>query len=254
MSDAKNTSRRIVLGLEAQIPFHSRAIFKAFIEFVRSYGPTELIGMGDYLDCPAPARWNRGTAAEYGGNLQREIVTGVANLQWIRDVFDGPFSVHKGNHEERIDTYARTKAPAFADLDCLTVSNLLEYKNLDIRERAPIESLAPRTGWVTSHGHLGSLSRISGGTAMALSRRLGRSSVVGHTHRLGVLNSTVGPKTITGVETGHMMDVKKAHYIKTGCPDWQAGWVAIEITPQDNVSVTLVPVSPTGVVTFHEFR
>jgi hypothetical protein len=51
-----------------------------------------------------------------------------------------------------------------------------------------------------------------------------------------------------------MMDVKKASYIRTGYPDWQAGWVAIEITPQNNVAVTLVPVSPTGVVTFHEFR
>lgn len=253
MSDGPK-SRRIVLGLEAQIPFHSRAIFKSFIEFVRSYGPTELIGMGDYLDCPAPARWNRGTASEYGGNLQREITTGVDLLWKIRDAYDGPFSVHKGNHEERIDTYARTKAPAFADLECLTVSNLLQYDNLEIRERAPIESLAPGTGWVTSHGHLGSLSRISGGTAMALSRRIGKSTIVGHTHRLGHINSTVGTKVTSGVETGHMMDVKRAAYIKHGAPDWQAGWVAIEITPQRNVSVTLVPVSQSGVVTFHEFR
>ena len=244
---------RIVLGLETQVPYHSRAIVQAFLGFIGDYGPDEIIGMGDHLDCPAPSRWNRGTAAEYAGNLQREVDTMTGIFSDIRTVFSGKFSVHKGNHEERIDTYTRTKAPAFASLDCLEVSSLLDYEGFVIRERAPIETLYKGTGWVTSHGHLGSLSRSSGGTAMALARRLGRSVICGHTHRLGLVNNTVGSRVTTGVETGHMMDIKKASYIKTGAPDWQGGWVVAEITKKGNVAVQLVPVSASGVVTYNGY-
>lgn len=253
MSDGTPRNYRIVLGLETQVPYHSRQLFAAFLGFIGDYGPNEIIGMGDHLDCPAPSRWNRGTAAEYGGNLQREVDTMRGMLWDIRTVFGGRFSVHKGNHEERIDTYTRTKAPAFASLDCLTVSELLQYDALDIWERQPIEDLRKGTGWVTSHGHLGSLSRTSGGTAKSLANRLGKSVICGHTHRMGVINSTVGTKVTSGVETGHMMDLKKASYIKTGAPDWQSGWVVAEITKKGNVAVQLVPVSSSGVVTYNGY-
>lgn len=241
---------RIILGLEMQVPYHSRPIFNSFLQFVTDYQPHEIIGMGDHLDCPAPSRWNRGTAAEYAGNLQREVDALKGMFGEIRNVFDGPMSVHEGNHEARINVYARTKAPAFADLDCLQVSALLDYDGYAIRQRLPVDVLRQRTGFVTTHGDL--LKRVSptaGSTAMLHARRFGRSVLCGHTHRMAILQESNQIRTLVAAETGHMMDVKKASYVFA--PNWQSGWVVAEVTPANNVHISLVPVSSSGVVTFH---
>jgi len=242
-----------LIGLETQVPYHNTKIFRAFLDFIVDWAPHEIIGIGDHLDCPAPSRWNRGTAEEYAGSLQHEIMMMKGMFGDIRRVFDGPFSVHLGNHEERINTYARTKAPAFASLDALQVSSLLAYDSFAIEERPPIMELAPGTGWVTCHGDYGGSSVYSGGTALGLARRWGSSVICGHTHRLGLLNHSLGVyanRTLTGVETGHMMDVRKAAYVKHSAPNWQSGWVAAEVTDK-RVHISLVPVTASGQVVFH---
>lgn len=243
-------SERVMVGLELQLPYHNQRIWNAFLGFVSDWKPTRIVGIGDHLDCPAPARWNRGTAAEYAGNLQRECDQMKGKFGEIRSVFDGVFDIHRGNHEARIDAYARTKAPAFAGLEALQVRSLLEYKKFEITELPPIAKLAP--GWITTHGDIGVLSKYSGGTAISLARRLGVSVVCGHTHRLGHLqeSSGIGARTVLhGVETGHMMDIKKAAYIKSGAPNWQGGWAAFEINGH-RVHPILVNASPTGVLSY----
>ena len=242
------------MGLETQVPYHNKRIWESFCDFVVDYGPHEIIGIGDHLDCPAPSRWNRGTAEEYAGNLQQEIDIMKGLFTDVRNLFGGPFSIHEGNHEARINSYARTKAPAFADLNCLEVPSLLDYKGFDIRERNPIEELAKGSGWLTTHGDCGGSSLYSGGTALGLARRWSRSVVCGHTHRLGILNESHGVganKILTGAESGHMMDVKKASYIKNEAPNWQSGWLAIEVKGA-KVHVSTVNVAQNGVITFHE--
>jgi hypothetical protein len=241
---------RIVIGGECQIPYHSEPMWKAFLRFVAGYAPDQVIIIGDFLDAPAPARWNRGTAAEYAGDLQGEVDTGKRKLRELREVHSGYIGFHEGNHEHRINIYAMTKAPAFAGLSCLTVPSLLDFEGFDIELRKPIHSIGKGTGWVSSHGDLGSLSKYSGGTALALARRLGRSVVCGHTHRLGIINESSGAyasTTLTGMESGHMMSVGKAAYIKHGAPNWQAGWATLDVLGS-RVHPELIRVSPSGQV------
>jgi len=244
-------AHKIVVGLETQVPYHNKKIFDAFRSFIFDWDADEVIGIGDHLDCPSPSRWNRGTAAEYAGTLQKEIDTMKGMLRSIREVFDGPFSIHEGNHEARINTYARTKAPAFADLDCLEVPSLLDYVGLGITQREPFQDLSPGTGWITTHGDLGGSSIYSGGTALGLAKRLNRSVICGHTHKLGILHHShglAGQYTLTGVETGHMMDVRQAEYVTA--PNWQSGWVALEVRER-RVHASVVYVDRQGRVTFH---
>lgn len=239
-------SEKIVIGLEAQIPFHNRKTVDAFIDFVSSYQPDRIVCIGDYLDCPAPARWNRGTAAEYAGKLQKEVNTAKSILGEIRDVFSGKFDYHIGNHEDRIETYAITKAPAFADLDCLKVASLLEFDQYDITQLPTYARLAP--GWFTTHGDKPKASsRYAAGTAIALGRRRGVSLIAGHTHKQGIIRERFGQRTITGVEVGHMMATEKASYTDT--PNWASGWVVVE-AGDHGVHVELVGVSKSGQVTF----
>lgn len=243
-------NERVIVGLELQLPYHNQRIWHSFLEFVTDWKPTRIVGIGDHLDCPAPARWNRGTAEEYAGTLQRQCDAMKFKFQELRKFYSGRFDVHRGNHEARIDAYARTKAPAFVGLSALEVRNLLDYEAYDILELPPIARLAP--GWITTHGDIGVLSKYSGGTAIALARRLGVSVVCGHTHRLGHLQESSGigaSKVLHGVETGHMMDIKKAAYIKSGAPNWQGGWAAFEING-GRVHPILVNASPTGVLSY----
>lgn len=241
---------RVVVGLETQVPFENPAAFRSYLQFIQDFNPTRVVGIGDHLDCPAPARWNRGTAEEYATTLQQEIDTMKSMFQSIRNVYDGPFDLHRGNHEKRIEIYTRTKAPAFAGLVCLSLPELLDYRGYQLGDLPDIAKLAP--GWVTTHGDLGGTSKFSGGVAVGLARRLGRSVVCGHTHKLGHIQEStgVGARSILhGVETGHMMDVKKASYIGHGSPNWQSGWAALEIKGS-RVHVHLVGCSPRGELTF----
>ena len=239
--------QRIVIGLETQVPYENRKAVKNFTRFLKEYAPDELIGIGDHLDAPAPARWNRGTAQEFATNLQAEVDRMIQIFEEIRESYDGPFSVHHGNHEARIASYLKKQAPALADLRSLRLENLLEYERLDIRLRQPYEKVAP--GWVTTHGDAGSLSRIAGSTALNLAKKWGVSVACGHTHRLGV-KSTAAPgfhatKSLWGMETGNFMDAKKASYIKSYAPDWTGGFGILEVIG-NRVMPKAVEIQPNG--------
>lgn len=230
--------------METQVPFHNRRIWNSFVGFVKDISPDRVVGIGDHLDCPAPSRWTRGTAAEYAGNLQGEINTMKGMFGELRSVYDGPLEVHQGNHERRINSYAESKAPAFADLDCLNVSQLLDYANYSITELPDVAELSP--GWATTHdmgGLVRTISKTAGGTALSYARRIGRSCISGHTHRLGHIQETSHGKHISGVETGHMMGESGYAYN----PNWQSGWVVFEYRNRLS-KVTLVNVSKTGVI------
>ncbi len=108
----------------------------------------------------------------------------TALLDQLRDVFDGPIGVHGGHVEE---CHQVTRLPAVYDI-------------------------AP--GWIstgTKAGH--EVSRIAGNTALGAARRLGKSVVMGHTLRLGILSETHGyggrvTQTLTGMEVGNLVDLK----------------------------------------------
>lgn len=239
--------KRIVIGLETQVPYENRRAVRNFVQFLSEYQPDELIGIGDHLDAPAPARWNRGTAEEFATNLQAEVDRMISIFEDIRNAYTGPFSVHHGNHEARISSYLKRQAPALADLRSLRLENLLEYERLDIRLRDPYERVAP--GWVTTHGDAGSLSRIPGSTALNLAKKWGVSVACGHTHRLGVKASAApgfhATKSLYGMETGNFMDARKATYIKSYAPDWTGGFGILEIIG-NRVMPKTIEIAPNG--------
>lgn len=238
---------KYLIGMETQVPYHNKAIWKSWLYFVQQYRPDKIIGIGDHLDCPGISRWNRGTALEWEGTLYKEAQTMKAMFSQLRNYFDGPILVHEGNHERRINVYASTRTPGFGLLSP-TVGSVLDYKGFDIVELDAINVVAP--GWVTTHDFGGKkkvISKIAGQTAMAYARSCGKSVVMGHTHRLAHTREMVGGRLLHGVETGHMM--AGADYV--AFPNWASGWVTMEVS-QGRVHVETVDVSKSGVVSFRE--
>lgn len=219
---------KVVIGLEMQIPYESPRMFASFLQFMEDYKPDRLVMIGDFLDVPGPSRWNRGTALEYQGTLQKECDKAVGYLSLLRESYSGWIGYHTGaNHESRVQNYINRYAPALGNVKGLQLSELLNLEKFEIEELPKYYQLAP--GVKTTHGDKDSMSKYGGGTALAAARNKGQSVICGHTHRHGLIYERFGTKTIWGMETGHMMDVKKADYIKNDNPNWSAGWATVEV-------------------------
>ena len=236
--------KRIVVLSDLQIPYQDNKAVKASIQFIKDYKPDELWCVGDELDAPEPSRWNKGMAGEYAGTLQDSIdLTKDIMSEYRAALGKKPFYIQRSNHTDRIDTYMRKFAPAFSSLKSLEIEQLLGYSSLGITYLHRMRELLP--GWVMAHGDEGALNRVPGSTALNLAKRIGKSVVCGHTHRLGLQHETVGfygkTQTLFGLEVGHMMDIKQASYLTSGAANWQQG-IGILIQDGKKVSPYTVPI------------
>lgn len=143
-----------------------------------------------------------------------------------------------GNCRPRV--YMEKYAPALSQTDMFNFEKLLRFEDYGIEKLPDFYDVAP--GWVTTHGHLGGirLNQVAGNTASRGSQRIGKSVIMGHTHRAGFVPHTTGlegtTSTIAGVEVGHIMDTKKVTYLKGATGNWQQGltWLTIDgkhVTP-----------------------
>lgn len=219
--------RRVVVLSDLQIPYQDDTAVNAVLKFIRWYKPHELWCVGDELDAPEPSRWNKGMAGEYAPTLQDSIDLTYNIMADFRDALgrNKPFIIQRSNHTDRIQTYIRKYAPAFGSLDSLKIEELLGYDSLNIQYLHKFKELLP--GWIMAHGDEGRSIQTPGSTAMNLARKLGKSVVCGHTHKLGVQHETTGlygkNKTIYGLEVGNLMDIKQASYLSSGVANWQQG-------------------------------
>lgn len=238
---------RIVVISDSQIPFHDERATKNVIRFIKDWRPTSLIHIGDLMDFPQPSRWNKDTRAEYAGSVKEDSEVGKRFLGAIRKVYFGPFQVLEGNHDLRPRTYLEQYAPALGDYD-FGVDNLLDFESFGVNLVKGFYDFAP--GWTATHGHLGfTLSQIGGRTALLAAHKVGKSVVMGHTHRLGIQGESAGyggeVDTTWGMEVGHLMNIKSAHYLKHGGANWQMGFGIFEVDG-DDVKPQVIPLFKDG--------
>ncbi|AYV29663.1 hypothetical protein ACFWNE_06565 [Streptomyces goshikiensis] len=242
--------KRIVLISDLQMPLEHRRANRAVINFIHDYQPDEVINIGDINDYTAPGRWSAGQRAEYGMNVRQEAAyTRRNHVEPIRSGYDGPYVLLGSNHGERPQRYLSDRAPALYDSETFREDKLLRLADYGMRFEPKRYDFAP--GWSAIHGHARgiSLARYAGGTAINAARKLQRSVVMGHTHRAGIVSETTGPeasRTLTGVELGHLMDIRKAAYLGTErLANWQ---MAFGLFYVDGATVVphLIPVQRNG--------
>lgn len=237
--------KRVVVLSDIQAPSHDGRAISALQEFVADFEPDEIYCVGDEADSPEPSRWNRGRAGEYARTLQSGLDKTANIMQGFKEALgDKPFHVMRSNHGDRIAHYIDKYAPALAGLRELEYERLLRYDENDITYHDRIWQFAP--GWGLAHGDEGNLIQTSGGTALSLAKRIGLSVVCGHTHRQGIQHSHTGyngrvNQRLFGVEVGHLMDLNKADYLKTGGANWQQGFGILYIR-RTNVTPVTVPI------------
>lgn len=236
---------------DLQVPDHDLKAVASVTRFIEWLQPDGLLCVGDELDSPEPSRWNKGYAGEYAGTLQKGIDT-------CHDILDGfatalgpnkPFHLMRSNHGERIRTYIARYAPALASLEVLDYQRLLGFDALGITYHEQPYEFAP--GWVLAHGDEGSLTQTAGGTALGLAKKWGKSVVCGHTHRAGLQHSHLylngRPSSLLfGLEAGHLMDIRKADYLKAGSANWQQALAVIDVDGK-RVHPQLIPMFDSSV-------
>lgn len=206
---------------------HDEVALSAWLRAVPVVNPSELVIIGDFIDCKAPARWSKATAAEYANTLPGELEAGKAVLARIREVHDGPIAFIPGNHEARISSYVNTYAPAVSGL-VPSLPELLDFDRFDVSYHPGVYDVAP--GTIAIHGKmLSSVLGSAGQSAFKERMRHGVSVVQGHTHRLGIGYDTQD-RTRFWMECGHLYDTAKAGYLDfKGKANWQHGFGVLHV-------------------------
>lgn len=242
-------TRYVVLS-DIQAPFHDPKTVQACLDFVKRFKPDGVLCVGDEIDLPSVSRWSKGAANEYTWSLKNDVKVTNEIVTAFREALgkSKPFHVSRSNHGDRLTNYVRRYAPALAeyvdDNELLDIPRLVGYDKLGIEyHRKPFE-FTP--GWLLCHGDEGNLSPLAGRTALNLGvNKFGKSVVCGHTHRLGVSSHSVGLNgkltTITGMEVGNMMDLNKAHYMKSHSANWQHG-LGVVYADGKNTTALAVPI------------
>lgn len=240
-------AEHILIIPDTHFPDHDKKLWSATLRLIRETNPDEIIHIGDLLDLPQPSRWTKGTRAEFEGSVYQDTERCIRDfLTPLRDVYDGTIRIHEGNHDERTRVYIEKYAPAMAKTDFFNFEKLLRFDDFEIEKLPDFYDVAP--GWLTTHGHRGGirLNQNAGMTALNAAKRIGKSIVMGHTHRAGIASASTGlggrVDVLTGMEVGHIMDPKKVTYLKGATGNWQQGlgWLTVE---GKHVTPKIIPVS-----------
>lgn len=243
-------SKLIVCLGDVHVPMHHKRATAAIFNMLADRRPDECLQVGDLIDMEPVSRWTTGTRDEDGRKLQYEL---EETRKWLADwdkAFPGRKTYYKGNHDDRMDTYCRTKAKGLFGLEDLTLGKLLRFDEHHVLEQKQPYAVAP--GVVGIHG-----TKLGLRAGQSVQKEMDRhmcSVVMGHCHRQALVWKTDWnggrPKRRFGLEVGHMCDQSKAHYLGHGViGDWQLGLAALWVDGNDVVP-ELVPLKDNGSFTF----
>lgn len=235
--------KTIVLVSDLQVPYHSDKAVNSLANFIQTTQPDLVVSVGDEMDMPQVSRWNKSMAGEYEQTLSKQRDQTIAILKRL-----GVQHMMRSNHTDRLAVYMRRYAPALSSLPELSLEHFFRLDELAIELHTRPWELAP--GWLLMHGDEGGASTSPGGTALGLAKKVGRSVVCGHTHKLGIQHSTEMlngriSRTLWGFETGCLMDPRKADYIKAGSANWVQSFGILRVDGK-TVHPIPVPMKPDG--------
>jgi len=178
------------------------------------------------------------------GNMHEDRILTLEVLQYL-----GVTDVLGSNHGARVYKSLSRRLPAFMNLPENQYHRWMGYDKAGIKYHPSGLDFAP--GWTAIHGDSVPLSTTPGQTALNGAKRLGKSVVCGHTHRLGQTALTEAHRgkygrILWGVEVGNLVDLssKGMGYTK-GYANWQMGIVVGTLKDRRFVP-ELIPIEPDG--------
>jgi predicted phosphodiesterase len=210
---------------DIHLPYEDKAAVANILTMVNEVRPQRVVQVGDLLDMKAPARWSKGTAAEYCNSVREEADAGIEFWRTLRQAAgdDTELVWVAGNHEDRLKAYVNNYAPALRDI-VPDVAELMRLDDFNVKHpRVQPWRAAPGVSCI--HGKL--LATTAGMSARKelLRHNPDRGIIQGHTHRLGVIYETTN-RTRFALEAGWLGDIRRAgSYLDyPGVANWQSGF------------------------------
>lgn len=213
--------RRIVLP-DLHLPFHDKKLLDCWLWRLTDVEFSGVDIIGDFIDCYTLSRFD--TNPQRKNNFQQEIDLGHELLAKIRKILpDADIDQSEGNHEDRLRKILWGKVPALSHLRNLTIPDIMGLADLGIKWHSIENPYFVEDLWYT-HGDL--LRKHAGTSARAKSDRMGGSTIIGHTHRMGWCPETLHTGVLDAYEVGHMTDPRQLDYHRHTF-NWQAGWAEV---------------------------
>lgn len=195
-----------------------------WLEFIKWWKPDVIDIAGDYDDAPCVSKYADGTSKEHTDLIYTYAPLIQGFLSDIREIVpNAEIALHAGNHEIRIDNYISSKAPALQGL--ITPEMLWKTDTLGVDCYSYADPPVKRFGkYYVHHGIYA--TKGAGNSARKMMDEFGVSIISGHTHRQAIVSQTfeLTGEQRTGIELGHLTDVKSRGMSYTNLRDWQSGF------------------------------
>lgn len=187
----------LIVGGDAHIPYHDQDALEIFIERAIEMEAKTVLLAGDWIDCYQVSRFQKDPRKR---SIKEELETFKDVIGIIKSALPkAKIIFQKGNHEDRIDAYIMSNAPALFGLDNLTLNGLLDAKTLGI-EIVGNKRIIKAGHLHIVHGHEFGMSVFSPvNPARGLYMRAKKSALCFHHHRSSSHAETAinGDKIIT---------------------------------------------------------
>lgn len=225
---------RILRLSDVHIPYHSREAVQVAVKYGKDHGANTILLSGDIFDFFTISRWEKDPRKR---NLPGEIEAGRQFLRYIRREFpDARIVFKEGNHEERWESYLRSKAPELLGLDEFTwqgVYRLNDHAIEHVGDRRPIQL----GKLIDIHGHEYRFN-ISNpvNPARGLFLRGKVHAICGHFHQTSQHSEKrLDNHVVATWSTGCLCDL---HPDYAPINNWNHGFVFAEIGPDGDFAVT----------------
>jgi hypothetical protein len=252
---------RMVALPDVHCPAHNKRVFWSVLQFLKWYRPHVVLFIGDVADMFQLSTWPKHprTRVNPQGEIDdtRDLIYKVMKSGPVIDnVQTGPFWVLdiEGNHEDRIIRYLTKVCPTLAHfLDAKTREPIVHLPNLmGFKPDDPITFITGRDerggfeGGICFneqlHAEHGSIVKpVPGASVQAHCEKYHRSTMTGHTHRMGTYSRQVLDKEIYGVELGCLVDIEHPYFAYAGATDWHLGFGVVNVL-NGKVHVQPVPI------------
>lgn len=139
----------LILG-DVHIPCHDLSTVQLAVEHAKRDGAVGVLLNGDILDCHEVSSHNKDPRMP---RYKEELQLGRQFIAWLRQELPKAEIVYKiGNHEERLDRYINTRAPALEELEGFNTFTLLNFQKhgiIEVRDKRVIQL----GGLHVVHGH-----------------------------------------------------------------------------------------------------
>lgn len=208
---------RVVFVSDDHAPYTDGDTFRTRLAAIKFLKPNVVVLGGDHVDFYQLSRFDK--SPDRIPQLQDDIDAAYMLLKGYRKAAPGAKMVYlQGNHEERLQHYIHSHAPALFGIRGLSVPKLLSLPDLGIQWEE--SGVWEYKGFIYKHGT--TVRNKSSYSAAGELDRFWTSGMSGHTHRLGLTYKTTYHGTHAWFEAG--CGCKVLDYIKQGPADWQQGF------------------------------